>query len=153
MSNTSIIIHLVFRTKHSVPAIPIEQEREFYAYMYGVLKKRDCWVHRIGGMPDHVHLLFELHPAQSLSLLVRELKVSSGNWLKMHKELYPKFCGWGDEYYAYSCGVDAIPALKEYIMSQKEHHTRRSLRDELLQIVEKLGFSADSLTYFFRDKA
>ena len=52
MSYVKLIYHIVFRTKGSVQAINTENERELYAYIYGITKSYNAFVHRIGGMPD-----------------------------------------------------------------------------------------------------
>ena len=57
MSHTTTFYHIVFRTYYSEMSIPEEHERELYAYIFGIARKLNCQTYRIGGMPDHVHLL------------------------------------------------------------------------------------------------
>ena len=60
MSYTNLVYHIVFRTYRSIPAIDEEHERELYAYAHGYITRHRAKLYRIGGMPDHVHLLVSL---------------------------------------------------------------------------------------------
>ena len=60
MSYTKLIYHIVFRTKYSVKAINKDNERDLYAYIYGIATNYDAYVYRIGGMPDHIHILITI---------------------------------------------------------------------------------------------
>ena len=62
MSYTNLVYHIVFRTYRSIPAIDEEHERELYAYAHGYITRHRAKLYRIGGMPDHVHLLVSLPP-------------------------------------------------------------------------------------------
>lgn len=151
MSKTSQILHIVFRTKYSRPAIVVEHERLLYAYIFSFVREKKCWLYRLGGMPDHIHMLVGLHPTLSLSDFVRDLKVSTSMMLKQHTDIFPLFAGWAESYYAYSCGKEAIPSIAEYIKGQKEHHKQRSFRDELIDICRLEGLEVD-IEHFMEDK-
>ena len=71
MSYTRLLYHIVFRTKHSVPAIEIAHEGELYSYIWGFIKNKDSILYRIGGMPDHIHLLIELSVKLALADFMR----------------------------------------------------------------------------------
>ena len=60
MSYTNLVYHIVFRTYRSIPDIDEEHERELYAYAHGYITRHRAKLYRIGGMPDHVHLLVSL---------------------------------------------------------------------------------------------
>ena len=57
MSYTSSFYHIVFRTYRNEQTISTEHERELYAYIYGIARNLKCKTFRIGGMPDHVHII------------------------------------------------------------------------------------------------
>ena len=82
MSYTNLVYHIVFRTYRSIPAIDEEHERELYAYAHGYITRHRAKLYRIGGMPDHVHLLVSLPPDLAVSEFVRGLKYATNSWLK-----------------------------------------------------------------------
>jgi REP element-mobilizing transposase RayT len=57
-SLASILIHLVFSTKHREPFIKPEVEPNLYAYMSVIFRECKCPSLIIGGMSDHIHALF-----------------------------------------------------------------------------------------------
>ena len=121
MSKTKCLIHIVFATKKRKRTIPEEHKRELYAYLYGILRNKKCFLHRMNGIPDHIHLLVDLHPTVALSDLVRELKSYSTKWMHQNPKFYD-FEKWGDGYYAVSVGVDGLEACIQYIIDQDVHH-------------------------------
>ena len=119
MSYTNLVYHIVFRTYRSIPAIDEEHERELYAYAHGYITRHRAKLYRIGGMPDHVHLLVSLPPDLAVSEFVRGLKYATNSWLKGNAS-FPLFAGWGEGYAAFTLSVEQIPVVKQYIINQKE---------------------------------
>ena len=62
MSYSILFYHIVFRTWRSQMTIPLDHERELYAYILGIVNNMGGTLVRIGGMPDHLHLLLALPP-------------------------------------------------------------------------------------------
>jgi REP element-mobilizing transposase RayT len=102
-----------------------------------VLKNRSCHLYRIGGVEDHLHILFSLHPTQALLNIVKEIKTASSAWIKGQK-IFPHFTFWQEGYGAFTVAAEDRPALIAYIQNQEQHHATISFTDELQQIVEKL---------------
>lgn len=74
MSKTKCLIHLVFATKSRKTTILMPRKAELYNYIFGILKNNNCFVHRINGMSDHVHILFDLNPSIALADIVKAIK-------------------------------------------------------------------------------
>ena len=74
MAYINLLYHIVFRPKNSVSVIPIEKEEMLYRYIWGVIKHKDGVLYRIGGMPDHIHLLVQLPATVAIAHFVRDLK-------------------------------------------------------------------------------
>ena len=73
-----LLVHLVFSTKNRVPLLQSAQLRsEVHAYLTATLQGQDCEPVQVGGVADHVHLLFGLSRTISLADLVKNLKTSS----------------------------------------------------------------------------
>ncbi len=149
MSYTRLLHHIVFRTKNSIPAIAPEHEETLYTYIWGVIKNKKSILYRIGGTPDHLHLLIDLHPSHSLSDFMRDLKVSSNKWLQENPH-FPAFCGWAESYGAFSYGLDAKESIIKYIKNQKEHHKKESFADEFRRFMVKNEITIDE-RYFLKD--
>ena len=133
MSKTRILIHAVFATKHRYQTIPLLHRRELYRYINGIMDNNRCKVMRINGMTDHIHILFDLNPTQSLSDLMKKVKQSSAMWMKTH-HYFCLFEGWNEGYYASSVSPAEADACVRYIMGQEEHHGGKGLLEELKEL-------------------
>ena len=151
MSYTRLLYHIVFRTKYSIPAISIQHEKELYGYIWGIIKNKEGVLHRIGGMPDHIHLCVELSGKQSIAEFMRELKASSSKWLKNNTH-FPLFDGWGSRYAAFTYSIKDKDMIVNYIKNQKLHHSTISLESELRQLLAEHGCQIDE-RYFMKDNA
>ena len=149
MSYTRLFYHIVFRTKFNIPAIVVEHEKVLYQYIWGLMKQKECILYRIGGMPDHLHLFMELSAKLALSDFVRELKTSTGKWLK-NNTLFPSFQGWGRRYAAFTYGPKEKDTVIQYIANQKSHHSQVSLEEELRTLLAEHGCEIDE-RYFMND--
>ena len=143
MSYTYLLYHAVIRTKRSERTINEEYERELYAYIYGFIKKHGCILFRVNGMPDHVHLLFSLHPSMALSDFMRDLKTSTSKMLRENGRKFPMFDGWGAEYFACSVSQNQAEGVRQYIINQKEHHKHTAFREELILFCRDNGIPFD----------
>ena len=149
MSYTNLTYHIVFRTYRSEPAIEEAHERDLYAYMHGYITNHGAVLYRIGGMPDHIHILVSIPPDIAVSEFVRGLKYASGRWLK-NNPLFPLFAGWGEGYAAFTYSKDEIPVVKQYIINQKAHHKQTSFAEEYRQFILAGGAEIDE-SYFLKD--
>ena len=119
MSYTQLLYHIVFRPKDSVPAISMEYEEYLYRYIWGFVKNKGGVLYRIGGMPDHIHLLIQLPPTLALSDFMRDLKTATHRYIREEISKFPLFVGWGKSYCALSCGMDGKDKVISYIKNQK----------------------------------
>ena len=137
MSYTKILYHIVFRTKNSLPAISEEHEQALYAYIWGFLKHRSCVLYRIGGMPDHVHILVQLPVTAYVPDLIRDMKTAAHRFIADNRDKFPMLGGWGKSYCALSVSYGDRERVVNYIKGQKEHHRKLSLTDELAMIFQE----------------
>jgi REP element-mobilizing transposase RayT len=150
MSYTTSFYHIVFRTYRSEPSIPVEHERELYAYIYGIAKNLHCQTYRIGGMPDHIHIFVSLPSSLSLASFMQRVKTDTSKWMKGNSH-FPDFRGWGREYAGFSYNLEDKDKVVGYIMRQKEHHRRRSFAEEYRAFLQENGITIDE-RYFLRDE-
>ena len=94
MSFTKSVYHIVFGTKYRQATIPQEEERKLYKILYDLMKKSGAFVYRVGGMPDHVHILVDITSKVSLTEFVKSLKQESSFLIKQDGS-FPQWNGWG----------------------------------------------------------
>ncbi|MCM1332384.1 MAG: IS200/IS605 family transposase [Bacteroides sp.] len=143
MSFTILNYHLIFSTKSREKTILIDHERLLYDKLYRVAKAHGAFVYRIGGMPDHVHLLISLPSNVALSSFVQDLKQKSSIFMKELPQ-FPQWRGWSEGYGGFSVSYSSIGAVKKYIIGQKQHHTQISFRDEYRKFLIENGISEDA---------
>jgi len=87
-------------------------------------------------MPDHIHFLIGMKPNCCLSDLVREIKKSSNAFIKEKKFTRFNF-QWQEGYGAFSYSHSALDNVIANISNQKEHHKKRSFREEYVEFLSK----------------
>ena len=150
MSHVVLIYHIIWRTKRSEPTIAEEYEKELYAYILGYCRNKGAHLIRIGGMPDHIHILTTIRPDISVSEFVQVMKVESSKWLKTQREHFPYFDGWANGYAAFSYAERDKEMIRHYIMKQKTHHKSTTFRSEYESILKEWGLDP-SEDMFFKD--
>lgn len=135
MSYTKLFYHIVFRTLQSIPAINEANERELYQYIWAFCQQQKCILHRVNGMPDHLHLLVEIRPSIAVADFVRQLKNASHKWLEKHNALFPDFYAWSKGYCTLSYSEHEIETVINYIKRQKEHHKSQTFIDEMKNLL------------------
>jgi len=141
-SYRQILYHLVFRTKDSRKTLVKEHSKELYAYLMGFIKNKNCFLYRINGMEDHLHILCDLHPTIALADFMRDIKTSSSIWLKKSGK-FPEFEGWADGYAALTYSWTDKEMIIDYIKNQQEHHKVESFEDELRRLLKEFGIEVD----------
>lgn len=131
MSYTKLLYHIIFRTKQSIPSIAEQYEKELYHYIWKFTQEHNCILYRVNGMPDHVHLLVEIHQSLAVSEFVRKLKLKTHRFLKSNPEQFPDFTEWSVGYCALSYSERDKDKIVHYIKNQKEHHRSQNFIDEI----------------------
>lgn len=90
----------------------------------------------INGVADHLHLLAKLRQDRAVSDTIRDLKAYSSGW--MHK-VFPELhdFNWQNGYGAFTVGASQVADVSRYIANQKEHHKKRSFKDEFVAFLRK----------------
>ena len=143
---TQTLYHIVFTTKNREPVLAKERRDDLYKYIWGILRKRDCHLYRIGGVEDHIHILCSLHPSVALADLVKEVKVASSHWIKT-ETAFPAFGSWQGGYGAFTCSINSRDRIIEYIKNQEQHHHGETSATELKRLLADAGIEYDQ-TYF-----
>ena len=133
---TQVLYQVVFSTKYREKTLSKDNRKELFQDIWGILKNKKCHLYRVGGVEDHLHIAFSLHPTISLSNLVKDIKLGSTDFIK-EKDIFPDFKGWQDGYAAFTYSIDAKDNLIEYIKNQEEHHRNVSFKDELIALLKE----------------
>lgn len=140
MPNTysQIYIQIVFAVKGRESQIKNSWEDELYKYITGIVKQKNQKMLAINGMPDHIHFLIGMKPTCCLSDLIREIKKASCVFIRDQKFSPFKF-EWQEGFGAFSYSHSALDKVVKYIMSQKEHHTKISFKQEYEGFLERFN--------------
>jgi REP element-mobilizing transposase RayT len=131
---SQLYIQTVFAVKHRQALIRPEWEENLYKYISGIIQNRGHKMLAIGGMPDHIHIFFGLKPAEAISDLVREVKKASNDYIK-DEGFSPFKFDWQAGYGAFSYSRSHMDSVCKYILSQKEHHKKRTFEEEFFKIL------------------
>lgn len=147
---SQIYIQVVFAVHGRQNLIKHSFEDEVYKYISGIITAKEQKSLAVNGMPDHVHVLIGLKPSMRISDLVRDIKNNSTNfinekgWLKNH-------FSWQEGYGAFSYSHSQFGNVIDYIKNQKEHHRKRTFKEEYFSFLEKFNipFEEKYLFEFF----
>jgi len=135
-SLAQIHVHLVFSTKERAATISPEIAPKLHAYLAGVLTKLDCPCAIVGGVEDHVHLLFSLGRECAIANVVEKLKTASSKWIKTQGGSFRNFA-WQAGYAALSVSPSQFDRVFAYIGNQEEHHRRTTFQDEFRTLLTR----------------
>jgi len=141
-SYRQILYHIVFRTKNSKKTLSLSNNDELYKYIWGFIKNKNCFLYRINGMEDHIHILSDLHPTIALADFVRDIKTSTSIWLK-NNDKFLDFDGWAEGYAALTYAHRDKDTIINYILNQQDHHKKISFEDEYRMLLEEHGIIID----------
>ena len=144
-----LYVHLIFHIKNVSPRIREQDAERIHAYLGQLVNATGCTDIRVGGVGDHVHILFALSKDTTLSFVVEEIKRNSSRWIKTLGIHYRLF-SWQGGYAAFSVSQSVISQTLQYISNQKEHHKKRSFEEEYLDFLRlyQIEYNKD---YVFRD--
>jgi putative transposase len=138
-SYSNVLIHCIFSTKERRNIIPNELHENLSRYFIGIGKGHDIPVLCAGGTANHAHLLIALPATMPLAKAVQVLKANSSRWLNEHGFDFD----WQEGYGAFSVSASNVPAVKEYIEHQAEHHAKHTFEDEFVSWLRKSGVEYD----------
>ena len=135
-------IHLIFSTKERAASLSPGVQERLYPYLAKAFEGEKSPALKIGGVGDHVHVLFRLSKNIALATLIGKVKGQSSNWMK---EAFPGVPGlsWQNGYGAFSVSASRVDDAIRYISRQAEHHRKRSFKEEFREFLEKYGVEYD----------
>uniref|UniRef100_UPI004047D5A8 IS200/IS605 family transposase n=2 Tax=Roseivirga sp. TaxID=1964215 RepID=UPI004047D5A8 len=133
---SQLYIQVVFAVNGRESLINASWEEDLYKYITGIITNKEQKLLAINGMPDHVHILMGMRPSCRLSDLVREIKKASNEFINQKKFVKGKF-SWQEGYGAFSYSHSALDNVIAYVQNQKEHHRKRTFKEEYKEFLTK----------------
>ncbi|MDR3624562.1 MAG: IS200/IS605 family transposase [Chlamydiales bacterium] len=128
-SLSNVLLHVIFSTKNRRTFIDEAIESELYAYIASIFTSSGSYVHKIGGVSDHIHIFCTLPRTLSISALLENAKKNSSKWIKTKGKNYDEF-SWQKGFGVFSVSESLHNAVVTYIENQKEHHKKQTFQDE-----------------------
>ncbi|HKR60331.1 MAG TPA: transposase [Pyrinomonadaceae bacterium] len=141
------LMHCAFSTKERYPWIDTELAKNLWPYIGGIARRNRMKALAVGGVSDHLHTLLSLPGTMSFAKAVQLIKGGSSKWI--HEELGLKKFEWQEGYGAFSVSQSQVKKTIAYINNQKEHHRKRTFKEEFLELLNKHGVDYDP-RYIFR---
>ncbi len=142
-SLAKILLHLVFSTKERRPFLKDQALREeLHRYLGGILTNLECQPLIIGGVEDHVHVLFAHSRTAMVADVVKELKRGSTVWLKPKSPALAEFA-WQNGYGVFSIGQSQLEDVRAYIAVQEEHHRKIPFQEEFRRLLQRYEIAFD----------
>ena len=138
------VMHIVFSTKERRKLIPTEMKESLWAYTAAICQHQGVFVHSIGGMDDHIHMLLQFPPTLMIADAIRDIKANSSGWMS---DEIGRFA-WQKGYGGFGVSRSNIAAVVRYIQNQEQHHRKMTFEEEFIALLKKHGIEYD-LRYVF----
>ncbi|MBE9468108.1 MAG: IS200/IS605 family transposase [Bacteroidetes bacterium] len=139
---TQINIHAIFSVQGRKNLLKDNFRENLFKYISGILKNNKQFPLAINGFTDHVHIFFELHPTTAISDILRIVKTNSSKWINENHFINGHF-SWQAGYGAFSYSHSQRNNVIKYIINQKKHHSKKSFKDEYLELLKKFKIEFD----------
>jgi REP element-mobilizing transposase RayT len=144
---TQLYIHYVFAVQNRQSLINEKWQTKLYKYMNGIIEQQGHKPYVINGMPDHVHVLVSMHPNQSPSDLMYNIKRSTSLWINGQRLVKGKF-SWQEGFGGFSYSKSQIPTIVKYIKNQQQHHEKKTFYEEYLEFLKAFEIEFDERFIF-----
>ncbi len=146
---TQLYIHFVFAAKYRAAVIHPEWEKYLHRYIIGIVQNNGHKLLVVNSVSDLLHLFVGLNPKQSISELMQFTKGDSSEFVNKKGFTKRKF-HWQDGYGAFSNSRSQLDAVIKYILNQKEHHHKKTFREEYIGMLKDYGVDYDE-KYIFHE--
>ncbi len=139
---TQMYVQTVFAVLGRTNVITEIHRTELEKYICSIVSNKKCKPLAIYINPDHLHLLFGLHPTISVSDLTRDIKSNSSKFINDKTWIAGKF-GWQDGFASFTYSKSQIDNVIHYVLNQPEHHKKKTFREEYLKMLQENDIAYD----------
>lgn len=125
MPYTRLRYHLITATHERLPIITPNVEAVLYPALEESALNAGGRVLQLGGVADHIHMVFALRPTVAVSDFVHVVKTHSSR--RVRAEQFKAF-RWQAGYAAFTVSPNQIEKLIRYVARQKQHHAVNTVR-------------------------
>ena len=141
-SHTKLYAHLVFSTKNRQPFLDSNIRPRVHAYLATIIRDLDSpWV-IVGGVEDHVHILFDMGKMHAPVEFVEKVKRESSKFVKTLGKNYEKFY-WQRGYGMFSVSPRERDEAEAYVRNQEAHHRTMNFQEEYRALLQQYGIEYD----------
>ncbi len=120
---SEINLHITWHTKNNLPLIKAELEPKLYQFLkQKILETPETFVHAIGGIENHVHIVVSIPPTVQPAEWIGQLKGASSHHINQLTNY--KLLEWQHGYGIVSFGTKDLKWVLDYVLNQKEHHKK-----------------------------
>jgi len=117
-----LFYHFVWGTRNREPLIAPEWENSLHNAIAAKATDLGAFVHAVGGIEDHVHLVVSVPPKIALSTFIGQVKGNSSHFVNHGLGVDIAFA-WQAEYGVVSFGGKRLDVVVRYVKNQRKHHT------------------------------
>lgn len=141
-SLAKLYAHLVFSTKNRQPFLDDAIQTRVHGYLATTIRNLDSpWV-VVGGVADHVHILFDMGKKHAPVEFVEQLKRESSKFVKTLGTNYKQFY-WQRGYGMFSVSPIHRDEAEAYVRNQEEHHRTRTYQEEFRAMLSQYEIEYD----------
>ena len=141
-SFTKLYAHLVFSTKSRKPFLDNQIRSRVHGYIATVIRSLDSPFVVVGGVEDHVHILFDMGKMHAPIKFVEQVKRESSKFVKTLGPQYGDFY-WQRGYGIFSVGPAHLADAEKYVRDQEEHHRKKTFQEEFREFLQRYGIEYD----------
>jgi putative transposase len=129
---SEINLHVTWHTKDSLPLLTPAIEPLVHRYIkQRLINEKEVFVHEIGGIETHVHLVVTIPPMIAISEWVGQLKGASAHEVNQQVGLRDKTLQWQTGYGVVTFGNGDLEWVKAYVRNQRRHHSEGKVVNRL----------------------
>jgi REP element-mobilizing transposase RayT len=141
-SLTKLYAHLIFSTKDRKPFLDDRIRPRVHAYLATVLRDLDSPFVVVGGVVDHVHILFDMGKKHAPVKFVEQVKRESSKFVKTLGARFKSFY-WQRGYGMFSVSPTHRSDVEAYIRNQEKHHRTKTFQEEFRTFLKRYGMEYD----------
>ena len=141
-SHSQLYAHLIFSTKDRFAFLADDIRPHVHAYLATILRDMGSPFVVVGGVADHVHVLFDMGRIHAAKDFVEQIKRESSKFIKTLRPNLNKFY-WQRGYGIFSVSPTHREKVVEYIETQEEHHRKKSFQEEYREFLERYEIECD----------
>jgi putative transposase len=119
-----LFYHVVWTTKNREPQLLPALRQPLFEAIQDKCRRLDCRVHALNALEDHVHLVIEIPPARSVSVVIGQIKGASAHALNQFR---PASLHWQDGYGALTFRRAELATVARYVATQEQRHRANKL--------------------------